>query len=85
MKIVTTFHHPSSIVGAVKCRLSTTNTEHLVVAKLNRVDVYSLRPSGSHLECGIDIWGKVTSLKALPIPVRVSVDNEHNSTTITLM
>ncbi|TFK70374.1 hypothetical protein BDN72DRAFT_542903 [Pluteus cervinus] len=67
MKIVTTFHQPSSVLDSVKCSLSTHDLDHLVVAKLNRVDVYSLQPHGTQYECGLDIWGKVVCVKAIPI------------------
>ncbi|CAA7261433.1 unnamed protein product [Cyclocybe aegerita] len=67
MKIVSTFHPSSSVLSSAKCRLSERNLEHLVVAKLNRLDVYSLRPHGLQHECGVDVWGKICSVKALPI------------------
>ena len=66
MKIVTTFHQSSSVLSSLKCQLGTRDTEHLVVAKLNRLDVYSLKPQGLHHECGVEIWGKVLTIKAIP-------------------
>lgn len=69
MKIVTTFHQPSSVLSSVRCRLSTRDIEHLVVAKLNRVEVYSLQPTGASHECSLGVYGKVASVKAIPIPV----------------
>jgi DNA damage-binding protein 1 len=70
MKIVTTFHQPSSVLSSVKCQLSSRDLEHLVIAKINRIDVYSLQPHGLQHECGLEIWGKVTSVKAVTILVR---------------
>jgi len=70
MKIVATFHQPSSVLASVKCRLSISNVEHLVVAKLNRIEVFSLQPTGVKFECSLEIFGKVTAVKAIPIPVR---------------
>lgn len=69
MKIVTTFHQPSAVLSSVKCQLARGDLEHLVVARLNRIDVYSLQPHGLQRECGVEIWGKVRSVKAIPIPV----------------
>ncbi|GLB38302.1 putative CPSF A subunit region [Lyophyllum shimeji] len=68
MKVVATFHQPSSTLASVKCKLSSRDLEHLVVAKTNRVDVYSLQPHGLKHQCGLEIWGKVFSLKSVPIP-----------------
>lgn len=72
MKIVTTFHQPSSVLASLKCRLSICDVEHLIVAKLNRIEVFSLQPTGVRLECSLEISGKVTAVKAIPIPVRFS-------------
>jgi hypothetical protein len=69
MKIISTFHPSSSVFSSIKCRLSTRDLEHLVIAKLSRIDVYSVLPQGLQHECGLDIWGKLCSIKALPISV----------------
>ncbi|KAF5338915.1 hypothetical protein D9611_008687 [Ephemerocybe angulata] len=68
MKVVTTFHASSSVVSSAKCCLTASRElEFLVVAKLNRIEVYSLQASGLQYECGVDVWGKVLCVKALPI------------------
>ncbi|KAG6854676.1 hypothetical protein C0991_003324 [Blastosporella zonata] len=67
MKIVTTFHQSSSVLASVKCQLSSRDVEHLVVAKSNRIDVYSLKPHGLEYKCGLELRGIVTSLKSVPI------------------
>lgn len=75
MKIVSTFHASSSVLASVKCSLSARDLEHLVVAKLSRIDVYSLRPHGLEHECGVDVWGKICSLRVLPISVSYILQN----------
>ncbi|KAF8158252.1 mono-functional DNA-alkylating methyl methanesulfonate N-term-domain-containing protein [Crassisporium funariophilum] len=67
MKIVSIFHPSSSVLCSVKCRLASRDIEHLVVGKLNRLDVYSLRPHGLQHECGADVRGTVCSIQAIPI------------------
>ena len=69
MKIVSTFHPSSSVLSSVKCRLGTQDIEHLVVAKLNRLDVYSVRSHGLQRECGMEIWGKICAVRAIPLSV----------------
>jgi DNA damage-binding protein 1 len=71
MKIVATFHQPSSVLASLRCRLSTRDIEHLVVAKLNRVEVYSLQPTGASHDCSLEVYGKVAAVKAIPIPVNI--------------
>ncbi|CAK5284351.1 unnamed protein product, partial [Mycena citricolor] len=61
-----TFHRPSSVVSSLKCSL-TAGVEHLVVAKLDGLDVYSLQPEGLRHECRWDILGNVLTVKALPV------------------
>ncbi|PFH53878.1 hypothetical protein AMATHDRAFT_72908 [Amanita thiersii Skay4041] len=68
MKVVTTFHHPSSVLCSVKCCLGSRDTEHLVVGKINRLLVYSIQPHGLQLECSVDVWGKVLTVREIPIP-----------------
>ncbi|PCH40170.1 hypothetical protein WOLCODRAFT_67201 [Wolfiporia cocos MD-104 SS10] len=66
MKVVTTFHPPSSVVRSIKCSLSL-GQEHLVIAKINKLEVYSLQPADLHHQCSLEIWGRITSLRALPL------------------
>ncbi|KAI9465477.1 CPSF A subunit region-domain-containing protein [Lactarius psammicola] len=67
MRIVSTFHPPSSVTDAVKCRLTSDySLIHLVVAKSNRLDIYSVQPSGLSYECGTEIWGRIVVVKAIP-------------------
>ena len=70
MKLVSTFHPPSSVLDSLKCTLADEHgSEFLVVAKLNRVDIYSLQPEGLRHEQGIEIWGRIRTVKAVPIVV----------------
>ncbi|KAF8650163.1 hypothetical protein AX16_005397 [Volvariella volvacea WC 439] len=68
MRVVATFHPPSSVLGSIKCSLSTPELDHLVVAKLNRIEVHSLQPHGLQLECATEILGRIHCVKAIPIP-----------------
>ncbi|KAJ6557241.1 CPSF A subunit region-domain-containing protein [Mycena vulgaris] len=67
MKIVSTFHQPSSVICSLKCHLTSAGLEHLVVAKLNGLDVYSIQPEGLKHECRWNVWGNILSVKSVPI------------------
>ena len=70
MRVVATFHPPSSVVQSIKCRLNPADDlEYLVVAKTNRLEVYSLQAEGLHRECSTEIWGRVVALRALSVDV----------------
>lgn len=64
MKVVTTFHPPSSVAHSLKCTLSSDQSlQHLVVAKLNALEVYSAQPDGLRLECTTEIYGRVSAIR----------------------
>ncbi|KAI0051144.1 hypothetical protein FA95DRAFT_1535299 [Auriscalpium vulgare] len=66
MKIVNTYHPPSSVVASVKCHLTSRSDLHLVVAKTNALDVYSAQPHGLKLECTTEFRGRASAIKVLP-------------------
>lgn len=68
MKFVTTFYEPTAVVSSVKCSL-VDGSEHLVVAKINKIEVYSIQPAGLHFECDQEIWGQILSVNAVPVEV----------------
>ncbi|KAJ6584701.1 CPSF A subunit region-domain-containing protein [Mycena capillaripes] len=66
MKIVCTFHQPSSVLCSLRCHLTSTGPEHLVVAKLDGIDIYSVLPEGLQHQCRWDVWGNILSVKSVP-------------------
>ncbi|KAJ4488025.1 CPSF A subunit region-domain-containing protein [Lentinula aciculospora] len=66
-RIASTFHPSSSVISSVKCSLSLRELEHLVVAKLNSLQVYSILESKLQLECNLEVRGKVRLVRAIPI------------------
>ncbi|KAH9924683.1 CPSF A subunit region-domain-containing protein [Epithele typhae] len=67
MRVVGTFHPPSSVARSVKCSLTEdASLQHLVLAKTDKLEVYSLRPDGLKKECVTDMWGRIVGLQAVP-------------------
>ncbi|KAG9315581.1 CPSF A subunit region-domain-containing protein [Chiua virens] len=66
MKLISTFHPPSSVLDSLKFTLAT-GAEFLVVAKLNRVDIYSIDQAGLRHEQQAEIWGRIRTIKVVPI------------------
>ncbi|TDL17702.1 hypothetical protein BD410DRAFT_901246 [Rickenella mellea] len=78
MKVVSTYHAPSSISHSVKCSFTQDrNMEFLVVAKVNKLDVYALLPEGLSLQCTLDVWGRITSLHAISTSSQLLVTTDH--------
>lgn len=70
MRVVSTFHPPSSVTDAIKCHLTSDHALiHLVVTKSDRLDIYSVQPSGLRYECGAEIWDRVVTVRAIPAQV----------------
>ncbi|EJC97967.1 uncharacterized protein FOMMEDRAFT_162310 [Fomitiporia mediterranea MF3/22] len=67
MKAVATFHQPTSVVGSIKTTLTEDeDTEYLVVAKSSILEVFAILPDALRLQCVLEIWGRITSLQAVP-------------------
>ena len=65
MRVVSTFSPSSSILHSVKCRLDGSGVEYLVISKPSKLEVFALQPEGVELQCELQIWGMVSSLKAV--------------------
>ncbi|KAL8673948.1 MAG: hypothetical protein Q9168_001643 [Polycauliona sp. 1 TL-2023] len=65
MAYIAPIHRPSSIRHALKIRLLSPDEESLVVAKANRLEIYSLVDGGLVLSHTRTLYGKVTMLERL--------------------
>ncbi|KZV68820.1 hypothetical protein PENSPDRAFT_609570 [Peniophora sp. CONT] len=75
MKVVTTFHPPSSVVSSASCHLLADRAvRHLAVARLNKLEVYSAGEAGLKLESTGEIWGCISSVKVVPAQDNASAD-----------
>lgn len=72
MKVVTTFHQPSSVAHSLKCTLSTDQL-HLVVARLNTLEVYSAQPEGLRHECTAELYGRISVIRTITRKARLFV------------
>lgn len=70
MKVVATYHPSTSVLDSAKCTFGEDGSECLLVAKLNRVDVYAIRPDGLHHQTGIEIWGRVKAIRPVKTQCR---------------
>lgn len=75
MKVVSTYHSPTSVAFSVRCFLTAdSELEFLVVARTSALDLYAVLPDELQLQSSFDVWGRITSLKVLADePVRALV------------
>ncbi|KAL0569702.1 hypothetical protein V5O48_012262 [Marasmius crinis-equi] len=71
-RVTATFHSSSSVLSSVKCSLSSRDRQHLVVGKLDCLEVYSVQQDKLQLECTYQVTGKLRTVKAVAI-------SEHRS------
>lgn len=76
MKVVTTFHQPSSVAHSLKCTLSPDQL-HLIVAKLNTLEVYSAQPEGLRHECTAELYGRISVIRTITRKARLFVVRLH--------
>ncbi|KZS90527.1 hypothetical protein SISNIDRAFT_457686 [Sistotremastrum niveocremeum HHB9708] len=65
MRVVSTFHQPSSVVTSLVCRLSAHEPEHLVIVKPNKLDIHTLTADGLVFRCSLEVWGCIVDVKAV--------------------
>ena len=51
--------------------------EFLVVAKTDKLEVFSLQPEGFKWECTLDMWGRIVGLQDVPAKVSRNVMIAH--------
>ena len=76
MRLLSTYHPPSSVIASVHCHLTGhTGDEisHLAIARPTRVDVHATTKAGLEWRAGIDIWGVVVDVRAARPRVSLSL------------
>ena len=73
-RVVATFHPSSSVISSTACYLTSKGSRHLVVGKLNTLEVYSIQLDKLHLECSYELTGKLRVVTAIPVSVSVFSD-----------
>ncbi|KAF7291738.1 CPSF-A domain-containing protein [Mycena chlorophos] len=67
MKLVSTFHAPTTVVSSVKANLANTPLEYLVIARPHGLEVSSIHVDGLKPECKWGaVFGNILSIKSVP-------------------
>ncbi|KAH8824837.1 mono-functional DNA-alkylating methyl methanesulfonate N-term-domain-containing protein [Flagelloscypha sp. PMI_526] len=67
MRLVSTFHPPSVVLHSLKCKLDDSENEYFVTAGPSHIDVYALSETGLIHHTGLDVWGSIQRIVAVPI------------------
>lgn len=69
MRVVSTFHRPSTVLASFHCRLSNVEISHLVVAKTNQIEVHAWTGDGVEWRTSLEVWGYIVDAKPVSKPV----------------
>lgn len=70
MKLVATFHGPTSVSHSITCNLTNDeDIEYLIVARTSVLEAFAILPESLSLQCTFEVWGRISSLKALTYEV----------------
>ncbi|KAL4891551.1 mono-functional DNA-alkylating methyl methanesulfonate N-term-domain-containing protein [Aspergillus ambiguus] len=75
MSYIVPIHRASSIRHALKLQFMRPEEECLVVAKANRLELYTLTPDGLSLATSCTLYARVTMLARLPAPANSPTDH----------
>ncbi|KAG9083958.1 hypothetical protein FS749_005606, partial [Ceratobasidium sp. UAMH 11750] len=63
--VTSTFNPPSAVIYSLACSFRGSDDRYLVVCKTNKLEIHALRPHGTELVCGQEIWGSPKGLAQL--------------------
>ena len=69
MHVISTYLQPTAVTHATTARLTGGSVQYLVIAKINRVEVFSLEPEGLKQVAAYELWGRVVALDEIVVDV----------------
>lgn len=69
MHVISTYLPPTAVTHAITAKLSGSSTRHLVIAKINRVEAFSLELEGLKPVAAYELWGRVVALEEIVVDV----------------
>lgn len=69
MHVISTYLPPTAVTHAITAKLSGSSTRYLVIAKINRVEAFSLELEGLKPVAAYELWGRVVALEEIVVDV----------------
>jgi len=70
MHVISTYLPPTAVTHAITARLTARSARYLVIAKINRIEAFSLEREGLKQVAAYELWGRVVALEEITIDVR---------------
>ena len=69
MHVISTYLPPTAITHAITAKLIGGSARYLVIAKINRVEAFSLEPQGLRQVAAYELWGRIVALEEIVVDV----------------
>jgi hypothetical protein len=69
MHVISTYLPPTAVTHAITAKLTAGSARYLVIAKINRVEVFSLERDGLKKAAAYELWGRIVALEEIVVDV----------------
>jgi hypothetical protein len=69
MHVISTYLPPTAVTYATTAKLTGSSARYLVIAKINRVEAFSLEPEGLKQVAAYELWGRIVALEEIVVDV----------------
>ena len=69
MHIISTYLSPTAVTHAITAKLTVGSARYLVIAKINRVEAFTLEREGLKQSAAYELWGRIVALEEIVVDV----------------
>lgn len=69
MHVISTYLSPTAVTHAITAKLTAGSARYLVIAKINRVEAFSLEREGLKQVAAYELWGRIVALEEIVVDV----------------
>jgi len=78
MHVISTYLSPTAVTHAITAKLIEGSARYLVIAKINRVEAFSLEREGLKQVATYELWGRIVALEEIVVDVSHSYMRESS-------
>lgn len=78
MHVISTYLPPTAVTHAITAKLTAGSARYLVIAKINRVEVFSLEREGLKPLATYELWGRIVALEEVVVDVKSLYMREYS-------
>ena len=78
MHVISTYLSPTAVTHATTAKLTAGSARYLVIAKINRAEVFSLERGGLKPLATYELWGRIVALEEIVVDVNYPYMSEYS-------